>query len=172
MTLTRKDEERSLSAEELELVAPSHQPEIAALSDEALSKLRKLVRERRDRAKDISKRQRREMRGKAAPKGAAPASADAGSKRKVAVLAQAMKRLNNEATRRENKAAKAQLVDNMRRALEMKEAKERPSRPKSKTAGKGMKKSASEKNEQIGDPREAGRVSQFVKQGQARRDSK
>ncbi len=171
MTLTRKQEERYLSQDERDLVARSHQPEIAALSDEDLAGLRKLLRERRDRATGIARRQRRELRGKAGAKGAAPARDDAGSKLKQSLLAQAMKRLNSEATRRRKKAARSELAANMRRALAMKQAAAKPSRPKSRTAGKGMKSSPSRKAEQIADPREAGRVSQFVKQGQARRDS-
>jgi hypothetical protein len=100
MTMTRKDEERYLSAEERELVARTHQPGIAALSGDELAALRKLVRERRDRATDIARRQRREMRGKAQSKGAEPAAANTGSKLKASLLAQATKRLNSELARR------------------------------------------------------------------------
>jgi hypothetical protein len=170
MTLNRKQEERFLSQDERDLVARSHQPEIAALSDADLASLRKLLRERRDRATDIARRQRRELRGKARPQGADPARDDTGSKLKQSLLAQAMKRLNSEATRRRKKAARGELAANMRRALAMKQAAARPSRPKSRTAGKGMKSRPSGKSEQIADPREAGRVSQAGKQAQARRD--
>jgi hypothetical protein len=171
VTLTRKVEERSLSAEERELVARTHQPGIASLPDEELEKLRKLVRERRDRAVGISRRQRREIRGKATPRGTVPAAEDSGSRLKVSLLAQAMKRLNKETVRRSRLAARAELVDSMRRALAMKQAAGRPPRPVSRTARKGMKSKPSERIEQITDPREVGRVSQFVKQGQARRDT-
>jgi len=170
VTLTRKVEERSLSAEERELVAQTHHPGIASLPDEELDKLCKLVRERRDRAVDISRRQRREIRGKAAPRGTVPAVEDSGSRLKVSLLAQAMKRLNKETVRRSRLAARAELVDSMRRALGMKQAAGRPLRPVSRTARKGMTSKPSERIEQIIDPREVGRVSQFVKQGQARRD--
>ncbi len=170
MTLARKVEERSLSAEERELVVQTHQPGIAALPDDELAKLRKLVRERRDRAMDISRHQRREMRGKAAPRGTVPAADNSGSRLKVSLLAQAMKRLNKEAARRSRLAARAELVDNMRRALAMKQAAGLPPRPVSRTARKGMTSKPSRRAEQITDPREVGRVSQFVKQGQARRD--
>jgi hypothetical protein len=170
VTLTRKVEERSLSAEERELVAATHQPGIASLPDEELFKLRKLVRERRDRAVDISRRQRREIRGKATPRGIVPAVEDAGSRLKVSLLAQAMKRLNKETVRRSRLAARAALVESTRRALVMKQAAGRPPRPASRTARKGMTSTPSERIEQIIDPREVGRVSQFVKQGQARRD--
>jgi len=170
MTLTRRDEERFLSAEERELVAGTHHPEVAGLSDAELAKLRRRVRERRDRATDISRQQRREIRGKGAPRGAAPAAADSGSRMKVSLLAQAMKRLNAEATRRREKARSGSTADNMRRALAMKQAAPRPSHPTSRTADQGMQSNPNQTREQITDPREIGRVSQFVKQGQARRD--
>jgi hypothetical protein len=171
MTIRRKDEARFLSKDEGDLVERTHQPELASLSDEDLTQLRNLLRERRDRAGDIARRQRREMRGKAArPQGTAPATDDAGSKQKVALLAQAMKRVNSETARRNKKAKRSELVSNMQRALAMKQAAGRPSRPSSRTARKGMKANPNQKAEQIADPREVGRVSQFVKQGQAKRD--
>jgi len=170
MSTSRKDEERFLSADERELVARTHHPEIAALSDDELGEVRKRLRDRRDRAADISRRQRREMRGKAPAKGSASAADDTGSRMKVAVLAQAMKRLNSEAGRRDVKAARARHIEGMRRALDLKRSAPKPNRPVSRTAGKGMKDNPSDRTEQITDPREVGRVSQFVKQGQARRD--
>jgi hypothetical protein len=170
MTLTRKIEERTLAAEERELVVQTHQPGIASLSDDELAKLRKLVRDRRDRAVAVSRHQRREMRGKVAPRGAVPAADDTGSRLKVSLLSQAMKRLNKETERRSRLAARAELVENMRRALAMKQAAGLPPRPVSRTARKGMTSKPSQRVEQITDPREVGRVSQFVKQGQAQRD--
>lgn len=170
MTTTRKDEERLLTKEERELVSRTHHPEIEALSDAELADLRKLLRDRRDRATDISRRQRREMRGKASPQGATPAADNEGSARKKSVLAQAMKRLNSETARRERKGARERLVENMRNALAMKRAAGEPGRPASRTAGKGMRSTPNRKAEQISDPREVGRVSQATKRAQARRD--
>ena len=170
MSTARRNEERLLSADERELVERSHHPALAALSDSELADLAKLLRERRDRAGDIARRQRREMRGKARARGAQPAADDTGTRLKAGVLAQAMKRLNAEAARRKRKSAHAEMADGMRRALAMKQAAARPKRPSSRTAGKGMKSNPSARREQIADPREAGRVSQFVKNAQARRD--
>ncbi len=170
MSLTRKHEDRFLSAEERELVIRTHRPEIAALSDDELAKLRNLVRERRDRAGDISRRQRREMRGKAGARGASPATADAGSKLKVSLLAQAMRRLNSETARRQRQAARSRLIADMHRAPALRRSAAKPSRPASRTASKGMQSNPSPVAEQIADPREVGRVSKDVKRGQARRD--
>lgn len=172
MAWTRKDEERYLDKDERELVDRTHQPALGAVDDKELPDLKKLLRERRDRARDIAARQRREMRGKGGrPQGQEAARDDAGSRMKLAVLAKALKRLNNEATRREGKASRKAMVEGMRDSLERKQA-SKSRRPTSRSAGKGMKAKPNTKGENIADPREAGRVSQFVKQGQARRDSK
>ena len=106
MAITRKIEDRALDAEERDLVAKSHHPALQDLSDEDLSQLVKLVRERRDKAKTQANQRRREMRGKAAPKGATPSRSDDGSKTKLAVLAMAVRRLNSELERRRRMRAR------------------------------------------------------------------
>jgi len=70
MARSIKQKRRLLGADELILVEKTHHPALGLLPDRDLAELRKLVRERRDRAHDIAARQRRELRGKAAPKGA------------------------------------------------------------------------------------------------------
>lgn len=91
---------RALSEDERELVAQTRQPQVKALSDGELSELTRRLRARRDRARDIAKRQRREMRGKAAPSGARPAAADLGTRLKGAHLTAALKRVHRERERR------------------------------------------------------------------------
>ncbi len=172
MAMTRKDEERYLAKDERDLVAKTHQPELGGIDDGELAKLRGLIRDRRDKARNVAARQRREIRGKARkPQGNEAARDDAGSRVKLALLAQAMKRLNNEANRRGRKSDRAAMVSGMRELLERKKA-AKSSRPKSRTAGKGMKANPSDVREQLTDPREVGRVSQAMKKAQARRDSK
>jgi hypothetical protein len=171
MNLTRKDEERYLDKDERELVARTHQPELGGVEDKELADLKKRVRERRDRARDIASRQRREMRGKARPQGQEGVRDDAGSKVKLAVLAHAMKRVNAESARRARKDGRQAMVEGLRESLARKRA-ATSDRPKSRTAGKGMKANPNTVREQIADPREVGRVSQSQKKAQARRDSK
>jgi hypothetical protein len=101
---SRKEEERFLSKDEQEFVAKSHHPEMKELSDSDLSDLVTRLRERRDRARDIAQRQRREMRGKAAPAGAKQASDNTGTREKAAVIAAALKRVNKERERRRDTA--------------------------------------------------------------------
>lgn len=173
MELTRKEEARALDAEERALVAQTHHPELQALDDVALTALVTLVRTRRDRAQDLAKRRRREMRGKAAPQGAAAAAADGGSRAKAAALSAAMKRLNAEAARRRRMAARVTLVENQRRALAMAQAAERPGgAPNSRHAHAGMRAIVNTRIRRVGSAREAGRVSQFVRDAQAKRDSR
>lgn len=98
MSTARKEEERALDDDERDLVAKTRQPIVRELSDGALHDLVRLVRERRDKAKTLDYRHRREMRGR--PVTASPQSEGLGSRRKVAVLASAMRRLNGETERR------------------------------------------------------------------------
>ena len=171
MALTRKDEARALDAEEHGLVEKSHHPEVQELSDSELNDLLKLIRERRDRAQRLARQRRREMRGKAAPRGATPAAADQGSKLKLEVLATAVRRLNSERDRRQRQGAREDLQANAERALAMRRAAAaKRHHPIGRTASRGMASNPSSKREQITDPREVGRVSQSIKRSQAKRD--
>ena len=57
-----------------------------------LQALARHLREARDRARAIARQQRREMRGKAEPRGATPARDDTGTVAKQQVLADVLKR--------------------------------------------------------------------------------
>jgi hypothetical protein len=116
MSESARNEERCLSLAEREIVARTHLPAIEQLADEDLAQTKKLVRELRDRARAITHRQRRQIRGNAEPSGARAATDDTGSRRKLSMLAAAMKRLSAEARRRRSRAAKADLVANARAA--------------------------------------------------------
>lgn len=173
MSHTTKTEQRFLSGDELELVEKSHHPAVQDLPDSELSSLVRLLRDRRDKASDTAKRQRREMRGKGRPQGTRPATRNDGTRIKAEVLAAALKRVNRESERRRKKDAKQELVENAHRALAMRQAKPERKRPSpGRTAGKGMRKNKNEDAPEITRPMEVGRVSQFVKSAQARRDSR
>ena len=124
MAVSRKQEERALSADEWKLVQSSHHPAVQQLSDAELRDLLKTVRERRDRAQSEVHRKRREMRGKAAPKGTQPATKDDGTRAKLGVLAMSMRRLNGEHERRRQLAARIDLVENARHSARAEEGKE------------------------------------------------
>jgi hypothetical protein len=106
MARSIKHERRLLGADEFTLVEKTHHPALGLLPDQDLAELRKLVRERRDRAQDIASRQRRELLRKAAPKGTRAATDDRGTREKRDILAAAVQRLNKEVTRRQAKAAR------------------------------------------------------------------
>jgi hypothetical protein len=170
MATGRSAERRLLDVQELALIDRTHHPVLGEVGDEELGQLITNVRERRDRARDIANRQRRQIRGKAAG-GSGYDKADQGNRQKQGVLAQALQRLNKERKRRSTKSSRGNLVDNARRALELKKSAPKPKRPASRTANKGMSANPNERAEDIGSPMEAGRVSQSVKNAQARRDS-
>ena len=164
MAIRMRDEVRALSNDELEMVVKTHIPLILDLSEAELRDLIKQVRERRKRARDVANRQRREMRGKARE--------NAGTKHKEAVLAGALKRLNNEKERRERLSAVPEQVRIAKRALQLKRASGKGhSGPSYRTASKGMHSIENQKPERLLHPMEIGRVSQFVKDAQAKRDS-
>jgi hypothetical protein len=136
MSVSRRREQRLLDTTEAALIARSHQPDLSTAGDAQISELIGLLRERRDRARDVSRRQRREARGKAAPSGTRPASDNSGTREKAALLAAAVKRVSKERERRRSTTA-----SHARRALSTKRAAGDPAanRPTSRTAKEGMR---------------------------------
>ncbi|MBX3507027.1 MAG: hypothetical protein KF895_16230 [Parvibaculum sp.] len=173
MAISRQQEIRALDADERALVEKSHHPEIQALSDKELADLVKRMRERRDKAKDRANQRRREMRGKAAPKGATPSTTDEGSKLKHAVLATAMRRLNNEKERRRKMTAGSSQAEIAQRALAMKQAAENDDADfNSRYAHQGMRKVSNRKRKNLVRPMELGRQRKAASVAQAKRDSR
>lgn len=174
MAMTLKEEERALNADERDLVAKTHHPALQALSDQELSDLVKLVRERRDRAQGQANQRRREMRGKAAPRGTTPSQSDLGSRAKLSVLAMAVRRLNSETERRRRMRAAIEHVESAKRALAMKEANADNGGAafNSRTAHGGMRNIVSRKREQLLNPMERGRQRKAGAVAQAKRDAR
>ena len=175
MAITQKEEARALDADERDLVGKSHHPALQELSDQELADLVKLVRERRDKAKTQANQRRREIRGKAAPRGASPSASDDGSKTKLAVLAMAVRRLNSEIERRRRMSAALDQVGSAKKALAMKQASagESGGAPfNSRQAHAGMRNIRSQKRQQLIDPMERGRLRKAGARAQARRDGR
>ena len=171
MARSIKHERRLLGADELTLVDKTHHPALGLLPDRDLAELRKLVRERRDRAQDIAARQRRELRG--TPKGARAATDDSGTREKRDVLAAAMQRLNKEVARRQAKAARQDLMESTKRALELRRAADaNATRPSpGRTANEGINPTSAPAYG-LRHPAKAGAISQRNKNMQAKRDSR
>jgi hypothetical protein len=96
-----KLEARLLSGAELELVAVTRPPEIERRSVDQLKAAARRLREAHERAKAIGTRQAREMRGKADPRGAAPAKDNSGTVAKAQALRDALDRVEAELSRRD-----------------------------------------------------------------------
>jgi hypothetical protein len=174
MARNLRQERQLLGPEEFTLVEKSHYPALKGLSDKNLKGLLKLVRERRDRTQQIAARQRREVRGKAGPKGTRAATDDTGTRDKRDLLAAAVQRLNEEIARREAKTPRQSLVESAQRALELRRANEattaRPLSGRMPNPGKQAKTPAplhARRN-----PAKWGSISQHTKNMQAKRDAK
>lgn len=173
MSLSKAAEKRMLTAEEFEAVNPTRYPAIRELSRKDLSDLVGSLREHRDKARDLSRQQRREMRGKAEPREPKPGADNTGGAMKDQIFAGAVKRLNRELARHDSAERRSAQSEKSRHALALKQAGDKPERPKpGRTGSRGMKSIPSEEPAVEADRREVGRVSQFVKKAQARRDSK
>ena len=166
MAISRKQEERLLTEEEWHLVQQ--------LNDADLTKLLKQVRDRRNRAQTEAHRQTRELRGKAAAKGAEPVRKDVGTRGKLEILAMSMRRLNGEHARRQKMHGKVQLIENMRAALALKQSAkvERDEAYNSRHAHAGMRAIESKRYKSLVRPAERGRLRSAAAVAQAKRDSR
>ena len=173
MAISRKEEARALNANERELVERSHHPALQEFSDEDLSHLVKQIRVLREKAKTQADQRTREMRGKAPAKGARPSQSDDGSKIKVAVLAMAVRRVNNEVERRRKMAAATSLVENAQKALLMKQSHQtKGPAHNSRHAHEGMRNAASQSSQKLIRPMELGRQRKAASVAQAKRDGR
>ncbi len=167
---TPEADDRLLSAGERELVDATHGAVLARQSREELQALGKRLREARDRARGIARRQQREMRGKSEPRGATLARDNAGSLAKTEVLVAALKRVTQALRRLAASAAPTQ-ADIARKAMATKQIGHPEHHPDSgRTASAGLHPVVSTQPTVRMDPREIGRVSQAGKKAQARRD--
>lgn len=170
MAVNRKQQERALDKGELEMVEKSRHPELQQLDDKELSSLLKLLRERRDRAQTETQRRRREMRGKAEPKGASASKSAEGNTAKLEVLSTAVRRLNAERSRRERMASQVELS---RAALKLKQdaGSGHAAPANTRHAHQGMRKIASQRREDLVRPMELGRLRKAGSVAQAKRDN-
>ena len=166
-------ERRMLTDAEFETVLATHYPQICELSREDLVETTRRLRDYRDKARDVSRHKRREMRGKAEARGARPARDNTGTSIKKSIFAGALTRANRELHRIEKAEARPDQSEIARKALELKRANRVRHHPSAgRTAGQGMGSNPNRGPTVTADPREVGRMSQFVKAGQARRDAR
>lgn len=138
MSMSAATERRALSDAEFDLVRQTRRPAIGGLSREQLGDVVHRLREQHDRAQDISRRQRREVRGKSEPRGAVAASDDSGTRLKAQVLANALTRAKDELTRHVQEGKRARRTGFIREALDRKRARVRHHPDPGRTPGQGM----------------------------------
>lgn len=156
------------------MVNATRAPAIEEKTKEELKALVHRLRQAHSRAHDISARQQREMRGKAEPHGVTPVRENAGTVQKAQALLDAIQRVDNELSKRdEAETGRPSSSEFARKALEMKMSAKSNSHPDGgKTASSGIReKKRTEEFTGGTSKREMGRVSQAGKVSQARKDS-
>ena len=134
-------ENRALNAAELDMVNGTRSPAIEQKTKDELKALVHRLRQAHSRANDISVRQQREMRGKAEPHGARRAQESAGNVLKARLLLEAVHRIDQELSRREEvEIGRPSQTDFVRRALELKMNAAAPPHPDpGRTPSKGIR---------------------------------
>jgi hypothetical protein len=162
-----KADDRLLSVGERELVEATQPAARVGRSRAELQALGARLREARDRARGIARRQQREMRGKSEPRGTTLTRDNTGSLAKTELLVAALKRVTS-ALRRLNTPTQADMT---RKAMAAKQAAQVEHHPDAgRTASKGLQPKVSKRPTVRMDPREIGQASQAGKKAQARRD--
>ena len=175
MSANSESENRFLDVSEAEMVNVTRSPKIEQQSMEQLKALTHRLRQAHGRAKDISARQQREIRGKGDPRGAKRVQDNTGSLEKVRVLFEALQRVDGELSRREEISLRTpSQAELSRRALELKMSSQTVEHPDpGRLASEGMQPKKRKELFKVGTTRkEIGRVSQAGKVAQARRDAK
>jgi hypothetical protein len=175
MSANSESENRFLDVSEAEMVSVTRPPEIQQQSMEQLKALTHRLRQALGRAKDISARQQREIRGKGDPRGARRVQDNTGYLEKVRVLFEAIQRVDGELSRREEiQMETPSQAELSRHALELKMSSPTGERPDpGRSASEGMHPKKRKEHFKVGTTRkEIGRVSQAGKVAQARRDGK
>jgi hypothetical protein len=117
-----KREQSLFDHDEYALVRQSHHPAIYALGEDELMALRGQLRQLRDKEKTLARQKRREVRGKAEPRGGSfPGTAQRPQERKTALTA-AVRRVGKELHRQAAMAARTAQVEAARRALALRRA--------------------------------------------------
>lgn len=173
MSISCKFERSVLSHDEYGVIKSSHHPDLYALDLNGLISLQSQLRGMRDKERTLARQKQREHRGKAEPRGTSfPGTSEQPQQRKQ-VFANALKRVNKEATRIRNLEARAANVDAARRALALRRAANFTSHPaQGQTANDGMIQNPSRRRRTIISGKRIGSTSQATKSAQARRDNK
>lgn len=136
MSLTRKDERRVLTDDDLALVDDTHYPAICDLGHRDLVDHARRLRERRDRLRAVTRRRRRQARS--GRPGAEPGDSS-GAALKESILVGAIKRVNREISRYAAAKGDESQREILERALDQKRAARKANHPSAgRTARSGM----------------------------------
>lgn len=176
MPLTEKDEKRVLTKSEYEFVQQTRAPAVDDLGIRALRDLETQLRRYRDKARDVSRGQRREMRGKKGPRGTTAATTNDAQTYKKQIFNNALKRVTRRIDALETGKKRKHDLKAAQKALESRQAMlaERKANPilhNDRTANFGPIEITNPKAPALINPMERGRVSQFVRDAQGKRDS-
>lgn len=176
MAITEKDEKRALSKGEYDIVKQTRAPVVDRFNQPQLRDLAAQLRRYRDKAKDLSHGQRREMRGKTAPRAASAATGNTSQTYKQQILNNALRRVNRrldakeaEKKRKHDLKAAQKALEGRRQMLDERAANRLLAEDMTPESGPSE---ITNPNEAVFiNPMERGRVSQFVKNAQGKRDS-
>jgi len=173
MSVPCKLERNLMSYEEYETIPITHHPAILGVSRDGLHQVRSRLREMHDRERTLARQKRREVRGKADPRGGSfPGTAGRPLQRKQ-VLAGALKRVNKEIGRIHRQEARAALTASALRALAPRRQGEVLHHPQAgDTVRHGMRPTPNEQAESRIRPGAVGSVSQATRTAQAIHGSK
>lgn len=170
MSICRKQEKAALSHDEWTLIATTHHPDLGALSSQDLSAARVRLRAMHAKERGFTEHKGRVARGTAEPRGGSfPGTIERPRFRKQ-IFAQAVKRLNSEAERREAQAAWAASLEAQKVVLAGKRAAQAQRPANSRTARMGKPARAGAPPAVHVSGRRVGSTSAAGKRAQARRD--
>ena len=173
MSIPCKFERSLLTHDEYEDIQVTHHPAILAIDRDELLQVQARLRDMRNRERTLARQKRREVRGKADPRGGSfPGTAERPLQRKQ-VFSGALKRVNKEVGRIRKLEARTALIESSGRALALKRRAKGPGFPPAgDTARQGMRSVPSERSDKTIQPAAVGSISQATKTAQAVRDAK
>ncbi|WGF86927.1 hypothetical protein [Marinivivus vitaminiproducens] len=173
MTFATSGESKLLTEDELEPIRRSHYPAIEQESRDDLVQLARWLRQRRARAGTILRDRRRVRRGKApARAGEDGQASERGLSAKKQIYARALRRVNGRLQQMADARKRAGAARNLQAALERRRHRQVHHPEAGRTAGQGLQPNENAGDTVRTDPREIGRVSQFVRDAQVRRDTR
>lgn len=173
MSISSRAEQSLLSHDEHEVVKTTHHPAILGMTPDELRAQRPRLRGLFEKERTLAWQKRREMRGKAEPRGGSfPGTAERSLKRKQ-VFASALQRINKEISRVDRLAARSATAAGAHRALALRKAGEVVHHPApGHSPRSGMKPKANTRGGTKVNPAKVGRVSQATKNAQTARDKR